>query len=105
MEHDCGPVCSHASDCAIHSEPAYPAGPCNCEPGAWRAFARWDGIDTSDPPDGVSDTFAQGYEAGKAHALGLVYSPGTCDRCGGSRTILSANFDGDPVVPCPDCAD
>ena len=20
----------HASDCALHSEPAYPAGPCNC---------------------------------------------------------------------------
>lgn len=20
----------HASDCAVHNEPAYPAGPCNC---------------------------------------------------------------------------
>lgn len=22
----------HASDCAVHSMPAYPAGPCNCRP-------------------------------------------------------------------------
>lgn len=22
--------CGHASDCAVHSEPAYPAGPCDC---------------------------------------------------------------------------
>lgn len=21
---------THASDCAVHNEPAYPAGPCNC---------------------------------------------------------------------------
>ena len=27
------PACKitpHASDCAVHNEPAYPAGPCNC---------------------------------------------------------------------------
>lgn len=23
----------HSSDCAVHNEPAYPAGPCNCGPG------------------------------------------------------------------------
>mgnify|MGYP000399704532 FL=1 len=32
-------VAPHASDCAVHSEPAYPAGECNCgasgEPVAW----------------------------------------------------------------------
>jgi len=22
--------CSHSSDCAVHNEPAYPAGPCDC---------------------------------------------------------------------------
>jgi hypothetical protein len=33
-------VAPHASDCAVHSEPAYPAGDCNCgasgKPIAWR---------------------------------------------------------------------
>lgn len=24
------PTPSHASDCAVHNEPAFPAGPCNC---------------------------------------------------------------------------
>lgn len=24
------PEVEHASDCAVHNEPAYPAGPCNC---------------------------------------------------------------------------
>ena len=32
-------VAPHASDCAVHNEPAYPAGECNCgangEPAAW----------------------------------------------------------------------
>ena len=23
--------CEHASDCAVHNEPAYPAGPCDCK--------------------------------------------------------------------------
>ena len=23
-------LCAHASDCAVHSPPAYPAGPCDC---------------------------------------------------------------------------
>ncbi|KKK80340.1 hypothetical protein LCGC14_2824500, partial [marine sediment metagenome] len=23
--------CDHASDCAVHNEPAYPAGDCNCK--------------------------------------------------------------------------
>lgn len=25
--HSC---CGHASDCAVHNEPAFPAGPCDC---------------------------------------------------------------------------
>jgi hypothetical protein len=30
-EHRCGPEgCEHASDCAVHNGPAYPAGPCDC---------------------------------------------------------------------------
>ena len=24
--------CGHDSDCAVHNEPAYPAGPCDCKP-------------------------------------------------------------------------
>lgn len=24
------PAAVHASDCAVHNEPAYPAGPCDC---------------------------------------------------------------------------
>lgn len=24
------PCCEHASDCAVHNDPAYPAGPCDC---------------------------------------------------------------------------
>lgn len=23
----------HSSDCAVHNEPAFPAGPCDCRPG------------------------------------------------------------------------
>jgi hypothetical protein len=26
-----GVCCEHTSDCAVHNEPAYPAGPCNCD--------------------------------------------------------------------------
>ena len=26
----CGPSLEHASDCAVHNEPAYPKGPCDC---------------------------------------------------------------------------
>lgn len=29
-QHTCGSACSHASDCAVHNEPAMPAGPCDC---------------------------------------------------------------------------
>lgn len=30
-QHTCGSnVCGHASDCAVHNEPAMPAGPCDC---------------------------------------------------------------------------
>lgn len=29
--HECADDgCEHASDCAVHNEPAFPAGPCNC---------------------------------------------------------------------------
>lgn len=29
--HRCGrESCEHASDCAVHNEPALPAGPCDC---------------------------------------------------------------------------
>ena len=28
----------------------------------------------------------------------------TCSECGGAGKRLSANFDGDPFVPCPACA-
>ena len=31
--HD-GEPCYHSSDCAVHSEPAEPAGPCSCKVGA-----------------------------------------------------------------------
>ncbi len=30
MTHECGPNCRHTSSCAVHNEPAYPAGPCDC---------------------------------------------------------------------------
>ncbi|MDX4958015.1 hypothetical protein [Delftia acidovorans] len=30
-QHTCGSNgCSHDSDCAVHNEPAMPAGPCDC---------------------------------------------------------------------------
>lgn len=29
-QHTRGSACSHASDCAVHNEPAMPAGPCDC---------------------------------------------------------------------------
>lgn len=28
----CSAEVAHRSDCAVHSEPAYPSGPCSCEP-------------------------------------------------------------------------
>ena len=28
-QHD-GTLCYHTSDCAVHNEPAFPSGPCNC---------------------------------------------------------------------------
>lgn len=28
--HECGEACPHASDCAVHNAPAYPAGKCDC---------------------------------------------------------------------------
>ena len=28
--HECGEACLHASDCAVHNAPAYPAGECTC---------------------------------------------------------------------------
>ena len=28
--HECRGDCGHWSDCAVHNEPAFPAGPCNC---------------------------------------------------------------------------
>ncbi len=31
--------CGHASDCAVHSEPAYPAGDCTC------GYAVWDVVE------------------------------------------------------------
>lgn len=31
LAHRCGPDgCEHASDCAVHNEPALPNGPCDC---------------------------------------------------------------------------
>ncbi len=27
---------NHRSDCALHNEPAYPAGPCDCGAGGWQ---------------------------------------------------------------------
>ena len=37
-DHCQGPECRdgirHASDCAVHNEPAFPAGPCDCEAGS-----------------------------------------------------------------------
>ena len=48
----CTPEITHASDCAVHSEPTLPAGACDCgadasnEPGR-AAFARWSSL----PPD------------------------------------------------------
>ncbi len=47
---------SHTSDCAVHNEPAMPAGPCDCaaRPAAWIRLAKSDGryaeIDVT--PDG-----------------------------------------------------
>lgn len=29
-QHTCGSACSHSSDCAVHNEPAMPAGSCDC---------------------------------------------------------------------------
>jgi hypothetical protein len=30
VSHECGEKCPHASDCALHNAPAYPAGKCDC---------------------------------------------------------------------------
>ena len=56
----------HASDCAVHSEPAYPKGKCDCgaqpeqEPVAWRNAAIRVGEDLSSVgPDGYYDMTAQ----------------------------------------------
>lgn len=52
-QHTCGSNgCGHASDCAVHNEPAMPAGPCNCAtrlPGALESKAHADGITATGP--------------------------------------------------------
>jgi hypothetical protein len=52
-QHTCGSNgCGHASDCAVHNEPAMPAGPCNCAtrvPGALESKAYADGTTATGP--------------------------------------------------------